>query len=143
MSREVGLHDVVRCADLIDQTVTLLKVFGQGTDPEREILTGLASRLRVDAETVANVQAERILQVVKSHTVWPGIMASPNHWAYGDPKDGDRPRWFVYCGQSCQDSSRPGCGWDCEPKVFHTKAEATEVGFAHIADEIRKALVEP
>lgn len=73
--------------------------------------------------------------VLTEHTPCYGIMASPNHWAYGDPTDTERARWFAHCDGDSRTGEK-GCGWDSEPTLFETREEARAAALHHLAEEI-------
>lgn len=91
----------------------------------------------VNEAVVQRVDTQTMIDVLHQHHVRVGVMASPGHWAYGDPADKERPRWFAHCGSQWEDEQ--GCGWDSEPDVYHTKTAALLRGEAHIADMMRRA----
>lgn len=76
---------------------------------------------------------DRTVDVLMTHTIKAGVMASMGHWAYHHP-DG---QWFTHCGTGWADE--PGCGWTSEPHCYPTKEEARRAGMMHLAEKIQEA----
>lgn len=81
--------------------------------------------------------AEELTAMLSMHSgVRPGVMASPNHWAYHNPAG----RWFAHCSTQFQDEGEHGCGWDSEPHCYPTKEQAIAAGVRHQVDMVMEAL---
>lgn len=70
---------------------------------------------------------DELTDLLLEHYPTQGIMASPNHWAYGKG-------WFAHCGTGHADQK--GCGWTSQPETYPDKMTARRAALHHLAQEV-------